>query len=271
MRDASDSITRLEAALAAPISTSFSLEEVPDVVARLLGDKRSQNTKRAYLHDIKDFFRVIADDFPHQDLVLEFLHLEQTQAVGLVLSYKAGLIERGLKEATVNRRLAAIKALAAMGRQIGVCNYSLEDIKSEKVKAYRDTSGVDREIYAGVLSSVEASRQAGSRRSRLKGFRDYALLRLLWSNALRRGEIAETNINDFDYRGKSLAILGKGRGTEKEIITLAPKAANAIKEWLAVRGDSEGDMPLFIAVDNANFGHRLTGNGIYTHIHQPHR
>ena len=266
MSDPTSSLTRLEAALTTPISNSFQIESFPDVIAQLLGDKRSPNTKRAYLHDIKDFFQVVAEAEPNRDLVLEFLHLEQTQAVQLVLGYKAGLIESGLKEATVNRRLAAIKALSAMGRKIGVCNYTLEDVKSEKVKPYRDTTGVNKEIYARVLSLAEDLRSSRGRRSRLKGFRDYALLRLLWSNALRRGEISQTNINDFSWRGKSINILGKGRGTEKEIVTIPPLSAKAIREWLAIRGEKKGDAPLFIAVDNANFGHRLTGNGIYSVI-----
>ena len=266
MSDVTTAITRLEAALANPISRNFKIAEVPDVVAQLLGDKRSPNTKRAYLHDLKNFFQAVADAEPNRDLVLEFLHLEQTQAVQLVLTYKADLIEKGLKEATVNRRLAAIKSLAAMGRKIGVCSYTLEDVKSEKVKAYRDTSGVSKEIFTSVLSRVEAMRSANSRRSRLKGFRDYALLRLLWSNALRRGEVSQTNIHDFSLTRKSITILGKGRGTEKEIITIPPLAAKAIGEWLATRGETKGDAPLFIAVDNGNFGHRLTGNGIYTII-----
>jgi integrase/recombinase XerC len=66
------------------------------------------------------------------DNVLEFLHLEERQAV-VVLKYKAKLIDKGLKEATVNRRLAALKSLVEMGRKLGVCHYSLGDIKGEKV------------------------------------------------------------------------------------------------------------------------------------------
>lgn len=58
--------------------------------------KRSPNTRRAYKKDINDFFRVVTDRDPIRDLVLEFLHLEQTQAVRLVLGYKAKLIENKL-------------------------------------------------------------------------------------------------------------------------------------------------------------------------------
>ena len=264
MSDLTSAITRLEASLATKIGSSFKIDEVPDVVAQLLAQKRSPNTRRAYKKDLNDFFRVVADAEPTRDLVLEFLHLEQTTAVQLVLGYKAKLIEKGLKEATVNRRLAAIKSLAAQGRKIGVCSYTLEDVKGEKIQPYRDTTGVDKDAFIKVLAIANSQRSVKTKRSDLKGIRDYALLRLLWGNALRRGEISLTNISDFDVEGKTLSIIGKGQGSEKQIISLPPQSAIAIGEWLVARGTAKCSDPLFIAVDNANYGRRLSGNGIYT-------
>ena len=271
-------ITREHSSLATPISNSFKIDNQPDVIAQLLADKRSPNTQRAYRKDLYDFFKVIANlDQPSRDIVLEFLDLEQTQAVQLVFSYKAKLIEKELKEATINRRLAAIKSLVAMGRKIGVCNYTLGDVKGEKTKPYRDTSGVDRDTFRKVLSVPN--------RNQLKGIRDYALLRLLWGNALRRSEISLLNINDFNTEDRVLSILGKGKGTEKQTISLPSATALSISEWLIARRQAiyyrsqdfnlggfqsnaremaAPEAPLFIAVDNANYGRRLTGNGIYT-------
>ena len=279
MSELTSAVTRLEASLTTKIGSSFKIDNQPDVVAQLLAQKRSPNTRRAYKKDIQDFFKVMADNEPTRDLVLEFLHLEQTQAVQLVLSYKAKLIEKELKAATVNRRLAAIKSLTAIGRQIGVCGYTLEDIKGEKNRPYRDTTGVERDTLSQVLALVEQARNANTKRSRLKGIRDYALFRLLWGNALRRGELSSTNISDFDPVSKTLLIIGKGRDGEKQTISLPNQNARALSQWLIARGESESneplrgtqaqernstDAPLFIAVDNANYGKRLSGNGIYT-------
>ena len=198
-------------------------------------------------------------------MVLEFLHLEQNQAVQLVVNYKAQLIEGGLAEATVNRRLAAIKALTAQGRKIGVCSYTLSDVKPERTKAYRDTSGVDKDDFIRVLSIPDTLKDAVySQRSQTKAVRDYALLRLLWGNALRRGEISLTNINDFDAQRKTLSIIGKGKGTEKpDCYVLSPKTTIALNDWLDVRKETAPLSPLFIAIDNAHYGQRLTGSGIY--------
>ncbi|MCC0175894.1 tyrosine-type recombinase/integrase [Waterburya agarophytonicola K14] len=266
MSELTSVVTRLEASLVTPIGSSFPIESEPDVVAQLLALKRSPNTRRAYSKDIKDFFQVIVESEPTRDLVLEFLHLEQTQAVQLVLNYKAKLINKELKAATINRRLAALKSLTKIGRNIGVCNYTLENIPREKNQPYRDTTGVDKDAINRVFVLAEQVKKAKTHRSRLKGIRDYALLRLLWGNALRRGEISSSNISDFNFGAKTLLIIGKGSGGEKQKITLPPKSAIAISEWLLARGEDAIDAPLFTAVDNANYGKRLSGNAIYTMV-----
>jgi len=81
-------------------------------------------------------------------------------------------------------------------------------------------------------------------RSTSRGKRDYAVMRLFWENALRRGEIEKLDLADFD--GTRLAILGKGRGTQKEWIELSTKAIDALNEWIDVRGSQPG--ALFVSL-----------------------
>lgn len=247
----------LEACLEAPITRYFEAElrSDPDVLAQLLADKRNLNTRRAYEKDIKDFFLKMTRCAPNRDSVLEFLHLHREQAVHVVLKYKALLIKDGLREATINRRLAAIKSLAKMGRKLGVCEYSLEDVEGERVRAYRDTRGVDYQEIASVASVFD--------RETLLGKRNYAIFMLLWSNALRRSEISGLNVGDFDFYGHRLRILGKGQGTNDEFIELSVSCGAAIAEWLIARGDTPDDAPMFTALDFRHEGHRLTGDGIY--------
>ena len=150
------SVTVLENAYTLTIGDDFCIDGDPDVIDQLLSDTRSPNTKRAYEKDLRDFFLFISGRLPEQHLVLEFLHLEQRHAVAVVLKYKADLVnKKKLVEATVNRRLSAIKSLTAMGRKLGVCNYTLEDIKSEKVESYRDTTGMAPADFVKVLGLVD--------------------------------------------------------------------------------------------------------------------
>jgi integrase/recombinase XerC len=192
------SIARLEASLDAKISRHFdTLDTDPDVLKQLLANKRSENTRRAYERDVNDFLKTMTGMPAVPDNVLEFLHLEERQAVSVVLKYKAKLINKGLKEATINRRLAAVKSLVEMGRKLGACHYTLGDIKGEKVTSYRDTTGVDRPTFERILQQCD--------RTNLSGKRDYALLRLLWGNALRRNEISQLSVCDFDPASKTQA------------------------------------------------------------------
>jgi integrase/recombinase XerC len=235
-----------------PAQTLFNIPQ-RDLLAELLADKRSINTRRAYSRDLRYFFQAIASTDPSPQLVAEFLQLDRPTAIALVLGWKAALIEKGLAEATVNRRLAAVKSLCAYAQKVGKCLWSLEEVTGEKVQSYRDTAGISVEEYRRLLDQPN--------RQTLKGKRDYAILRLIWDNALRRGEIAAADLADFTPELRTLAILGKGRGTQKEIINLSDRTCEALQEWIDAIPTTQ--TALFIALDHAYYGHRLTGTAIY--------
>jgi integrase/recombinase XerC len=235
-------------------STLLSQVGQRDLVAELLAEKRSLNTRKAYERDLREFFFIVAASPPTSTIVAEFLGLERFAAISLVLKYKAMLIEKGLKEATVNRRLAAIKSLVNYARKIGKCDFSLEDVKSERNQSYRDTTGISADAFKKVLATCD--------RSTLKGKRDYSLLHLLWSNALRRNEAASLDIKHFDPDARTLAILGKGKGTNRVIITLSNATINALLEWLNTRKCFNSNAALFCSVSHHQTGHRLTGEAM---------
>lgn len=226
-----------------------------DLLTQLLADKRSPHTRHAYAKDLKDFFKTVANTEPTPEMVSYFLQLEKQDALTLVLRYKGMLIERGLKEATINRRLCAIKSLVKLARNVGKCDYTLEEVKGEKVQVYRDTEGISKDLYRKVLALPD--------RKELSGKRDYAILRLLWDNALRRGEIAGASLRDFDAEAKTLKVKGKGRGTELEVIHLSFTTTEAVRDWLLMRRELNLDAPLFISLDPVKKGNRITGAGIY--------
>lgn len=237
-------------------SSFFQKVDERDILSELLADKRSLNTRRAYERDLKDFFQSVALSVaPSPALIREFLQLERGEALSLVLGYKAKLIQRGLAEATVSRRLAAIKSLVKFAQKVGKCSWSLEEISGEKLQSYRDTTGVNKDDFKKILAVPD--------RTTRKGRRDFALLNLLWSNVLRRGEICKTNASDFDSESKTLAILGKGKGTQRESVTMSGATVEAIQEWLDIRGNHSPSDPLFIALDTGHYGHRLTGEAVY--------
>jgi integrase/recombinase XerC len=219
------------------------------VLSDWLATKRSPHTRRVYRRDIENFL---------SDLNLElgkFLSLDRHKAYALVSRYKGELIQNGLKSATINRRLAAIKSLVAYAYNCGHCDFMLESVKGEKLSSYRDTTGVDCETFKRVLSAID--------RTSLKGIRDYALMMLLWSNALRRSEVSKANIGDFDQKSKTLRIFGKGRGNNAETVSLGIGTVTAIESWLEARGEHQPDKALFCSVNIGYRDGRLCTQAIY--------
>jgi integrase/recombinase XerC len=219
------------------------------VLTDWLNTKRSPHTRRVYQKDIDNFLA---------DLNLElgkFLSLDRHGAYALVSCYKGDLIKNNLKSATINRRLAAIKSLVAFSYNCGHCEFMLEAVKGEKLCAYRDTTGIDPEAFKRVLGGID--------RTSLKGIRDYALLMLLWSNALRRSEVSKANIGDFDPVTKTLRIYGKGRGNNAETVSLGSGTVMAIESWLTARGEVTTDKSLFASVNLGYRDGRLSTQAIY--------
>ncbi|BCL40339.1 hypothetical protein NSMS1_67860 (plasmid) [Nostoc sp. MS1] len=73
-------------------------------------------------------------------------------------------------------------------------------------------------------------------RETLIGKRNRAIFLVLWGLALRRQEICHLNVGDFDFYGRKLRVLGKGKGTNEEYLDMSKDVANAIAHWLIARG-----------------------------------
>jgi integrase/recombinase XerC len=144
-------------------------------------------------------------------------------------------------------------------RRVGKCNFDLSDIPSEKVSPYRDTTGIEREAFQKMLGTLN--------RSTLKGKRDYAILVLLWTNALRRAELVRLNLGDLDLPSARVKIYGKGKGSQYQQVSLSAGAVAALRDWLSARAQelyapSSADSPLFISV-NDGYRQRLSVSTIY--------
>lgn len=244
-----------KAELIAPNACLVPLET--DVLTMLLADKRSENTRRAYQHDLRDFFRTIYGGEPTAATLKEFLALSTPQMAAVILRYKARLIADKKSEATVNRRLAALLSLVKFARRVGATEADPSDhVDIEKVIPYRDTRGITAEQARRLLRQPD--------RHTLKGCRDYALLLLMLENALRRAEIISLTVEDFDPEAHTLRVFGKGRGTQVERITLSRSGVQAIQDYLRLRGhDEDRTTPLFLNVSSGSYAQPLTADGLY--------
>ena len=153
------------------------------------------------------------------------LHLEHL-SIELVIDFLEYLErERQNTVRTRNLRLASLKALAKMIRLLypeyqkyADCLLAIPQKRAQKKLVgflYQD------EILK-VLATVNLQRK--------EGMRDYTILNLLFDSGARAAEVANLNLDYFDYQNKTLAILGKGN--RFRLITLWPKTVDLLRLYI---------------------------------------
>lgn len=232
------------------------LETDINIIELLLQDKRSERTRRAYDADLAQFFA-------NQPFTVRgFLAWPPPKIALRLAQFKGEMRIAKLSEATINRRLAAVRSLLKFAYRLG---FSTTDGRSlvdgEKVVAYRDTAGITLAQMQRLVEQPALLHGAATLRAR----RDAVILILLCENALRRAEVAALDVGDFSFSRRKLMVLGKGKGSQKAPVTLSETAANAIAEYVITGGHINDKGPLLrnLHHDPGREGARITGNGLY--------
>jgi site-specific recombinase XerD len=80
------------------------------------------------------------------------------------------------------------------------------------------------------------------------GRRDAALIAMLYAAGLRRSEVTGLDLCDFDSTTGAL-IIRAGKGNKDRQLFTGSGAAQAVREWLAIRGHTSG--PLFVPINKS--------------------
>jgi integrase/recombinase XerC len=216
---------------------------------------RSPHTLRAYGADLEAFAAFLGD--PGAGAALSrLIGLPAGEGNGVLLAYRAHMIDAGLTPATINRRLAAIRSALKLARTLGLTAWAPE-IRGLKVEAYRDTTGPGLAGTRAMLAQARAQ-------TPLKATRDAVLVRLMFDLGLRRGEVTGLDVEDLEPKERRLWIRGKGRA-QKEARTLPEPTFAAIAAWIDVRARfvPPEQKAMFIGLAGRVRGQRLTGRGLY--------
>lgn len=125
-----------------------------------------------------------------------------------------------------NQRLAALKSLAKMVRLMYPEKRKLADtiLAIPQKRSQKKLIGFlyPQEIFR-IFNNVKITKK--------DGFRDYTILHLLYDSGARASEISTLQLDYFDGKNKTLAILGKGNRYRQ--IELLPKTAELINQYIA--------------------------------------
>ena len=204
--------------------------------------RASANTVSSYLRDVHQFAAA-----------MENKGVELVQVVTQeVEDYANSLMKRGKSPATVTRSVASIKSFYS-------CLMGKGYVSSNPAKGVAPAK-VERKLPQ-VLTSKEVELFLEQPEcTDLKGYRDRAMLELLYATGIRVSELIELDVDDLNLPGGVLTCFSKGK---ERMIPLYPTAIRALGEYINnVRPqlvDSAEETALFVNMS----GERMSRQGFW--------
>jgi len=213
-----------------------------------LNSKRSRRVQHQALEVIAEMLTGNPDILACNWGALRFQH---TQAIRAKLADTRAA-------ATANRMLSALrgtlKAAWRLRLMSGEDYYRARDVGN----VTGETIPTGRELAPGEIAGLM---QACENDITPAGARDAAIIALLYSCGLRRAEVVELNLEDYDPETGRLVVRGK-RNKERTTY-LVNGAARAMADWLAVRGEDSGALFWPINKGGKLQPRRMTNQAIY--------
>jgi len=156
-----------------------------------------------------------------------------------VVALRTKTLEQGKSVATVNLMLSAIKGVVRSAWNMGLITAEdLARILSVKgIKAVTEPKG--RRIGSGELTAIMNAINPKTS----SGKRDAAIMALAYCGGLRRQEIATLQFQNMVDSGEEIEItIRAGKGRKDRVLFLNNGGADAIRDYLTVRGNSQGSL-----------------------------
>ncbi len=203
----------------------------------------SPKTVDTYTKAIKQFFLYLVDNgitSPTRETIIayrDYLKLEH-------------------KPTTVQSYLAAVRLFFQWTEREGVYPNVAQRVKGAKI---------DKEHKKDYLTTKQVNKLLGAiDRSTIKGLRDYAMLSVMVTTGLRTISIIRADIGDIRAAGDETALYYQGKGHEEkaDYVKLAEPVEESVRAYLAARGETDPNAPLFCSIANRNTGKRMTTRSI---------
>ena len=204
--------------------------------------KASANTISSYLRDLRQF----EEEMEERDVPLAEVLPQDVE------EYTHALLRKGKSPATVTRSLASIKSfyncLIAKGR---LDRNPAKNVAPAKVERKLPQVLTSKEVEL-FLEQPECTD--------LKGYRDRAMLELLYATGIRVSELIALDVDDLNLPGGILKCYSKGK---ERVIPLYPTAIRALNEYVHnIRPqlvDSLDETALFVNMS----GERMSRQGFW--------
>ena len=205
-----------------------------------LEKKYSGHTVNAYQQDILSFTNFCEDKY-------SLVQIERVE-YPVIRSWIVELVNSGISNRSVNRKIASLKAYYKFLQQIDlIAANPLAKHKALKTSKKIEVPFSEEEMRR-VLSQLPFSDD-------FEGSRDKLIIELLYTTGIRRAELVNLKMGDVDLSERSLKVLGK-RNKER-IVPLLVSTIDLFAMYLPLRNELENKVDKeFVFLTNA-------GNKIY--------
>ncbi len=194
----------------------------------------SQHTILNYKLDLADFQKFLGE-----------LAIDNVDYL-LLRKYLASLKEKKLSARTVNRHLSSLRSFFRfLTREGHLKNNPILSLSSPKQEKYLPSFLTEEEV-SRLIDAVFDKNE--------RGLRDKAVLETFYSTGMRISELSSLNVDDVDFIGGIVKVMGKGK--KERIVPIGDQALVAIKAYL----DKRKKNPEVVFL-NKN-GTRITTRGI---------
>jgi integrase len=234
-----------------PESVGVALAQLGEKAQSYARMARAPRTVAAYASDWRLFWAWCAD----RDV------LRLLASVATIALYVADQASRGLKPASIDRRLVAINREHKVN---GFAPPGLDPVVREVLAGVRRTHGSAQRQVTAVLTD-DLKSMLGAAPDSLRGLRNRAILLLGFAGAFRRTELVALNVGDLDFQRNGLVVTLRRSKTDQEArgrrvgipfgSTEQTCPVRAVQRWLEAAEISRG--ALFRAVDRHDRVSRL--------------
>lgn len=208
----------------------------------------SVNTITAYRNDLESFVSFLCNDY--LTLARDQLDLRRVDHL-TIRSYLAHLARRKLARSSTARHLSALRSFFKFLMREGA-------VESNPARMVA-TPKREKQLPAVMQTSEVALLIEQPDGSEKLGLRDRAFLELLYASGLRISELVGIDLDDLELRSRLVKVHGKG--SKERIVPFGSKAEEAVRAWLAVRGEFIHD-PEEQAVFVNYRGERITARSV---------
>lgn len=184
----------------------------------------SSHTVRAYEKDLLEFKVFCSEEFKEDNL--------DAVSYTVIRSWIVSLVDSGLSNRSVNRKVASLKAYYKFLMRLGVLDVS-PLAKHRALKTSKKIEVPFSEVEMGeVLSQIPYP-------DGFEGVRDRLIIELLYVTGMRRAELINLKLTDLNYGAMTIKVLGK-RNKER-VIPLLEGVKQLLESYIVERNALNGE------------------------------